>query len=161
LYASSDPNTAVSELRPHKGEYASVLAYDLLPEVRLVDFGAPRTKISPFATPHGIHSNFKGLSDLLAQIVLLQVFDEELARPIRRADQLRKYAPTQYLCEYLKSSGFDGIVFRSAMGHGSNLALFHPAKAEEKPPVVQFHVERADIECRSGGREEFPPPPRD
>lgn len=34
LYASSDPNTAISELRPHSGELASVLAYDLLPEVR-------------------------------------------------------------------------------------------------------------------------------
>lgn len=92
--------------------------------------------------------------------MLLEEIDEELARPIRRADQLRKYVPTQYVCEYLKSSGFDGIVFRSAMGDGMNLALFHPSKAEAKPPILPFYVQNVSVESFSNGGESFAPPPK-
>lgn len=39
------------------------------------------------------------------------------------------YIPSQYLCEFIKKSGFDGVVYRSSVSEGINLALFDPAQA--------------------------------
>jgi hypothetical protein len=39
------------------------------------------------------------------------------------------YIPSQYLCEFIKNSGFDGVVYRSSVSDGINLALFDPNKA--------------------------------
>ena len=34
------------------------------------------------------------------------------------------YVPTQIIAELFKVSGFDGIAYRSSLGHGHNIALF-------------------------------------
>lgn len=40
-------------------------------------------------------------------------------------DSLREYLPTQYLCEYIKSLGIDGVEYASAMNRGgTNYAIF-------------------------------------
>lgn len=39
------------------------------------------------------------------------------------------YIPTQYLREFIKISGFDGVVYKSSVSTGVNLALFSPTDA--------------------------------
>jgi hypothetical protein len=36
-----------------------------------------------------------------------------------------EYAPTQIIAEHFKNSGYDGILFRSSLGLGLNVALFN------------------------------------
>ena len=40
------------------------------------------------------------------------------------------YKPTQHLCDLIREAGYEGIAYRSAMGHGSNLVLFDPSAGE-------------------------------
>jgi hypothetical protein len=54
---------------------------------------------------------------------------EELTRPVLQSGAAIDYIPTQYLCEFIKKCGFDGVVYRSSVSEGINLALFNPVKA--------------------------------
>ncbi len=55
---------------------------------------------------------------------------EELSRPIMPHETEQLYLPTQRLCDLIRQAGYDGVAYPSAMGPGSNLALFDPAAAE-------------------------------
>lgn len=53
----------------------------------------------------------------------LHRISEEFSKP-NFGDQI-EYAPTQFLCEYIKRLGFDGIKFKSAVSAtGTNVLLF-------------------------------------
>lgn len=57
--------------------------------------------------------------------------EEELSKPVRKQDVNLDYLPTQYLCEFIKSLGFDGVEYRSAMAEGGyNLAVFNDKNLE-------------------------------
>jgi hypothetical protein len=55
--------------------------------------------------------------------------ESELSKPVRKQDVHLDYLPTQFLCEFFKSMGFDAVEYKSAMNpHGGNLALFNDNK---------------------------------
>ncbi len=57
--------------------------------------------------------------------------EDELSKPVRKQDVHLDYLPTQFLCEYIKSKGFDAIEYRSAMNaEGYNLAVFDEDKLD-------------------------------
>lgn len=57
--------------------------------------------------------------------------EEELSKPLRKQDVNLDYLPTQYLCEFIKSLGFDGVEYRSAMAEGGyNIAVFNDNNLE-------------------------------
>lgn len=75
------------------------------------------------------------LGDMLEDFLIHQPFvgklESELSRPRRRSDNELDYIPTQYLCEFIKSMGFDGVEFQSSLyADGYNLAIFNPEKFE-------------------------------
>jgi len=48
----------------------------------------------------------------------------EIAKPLRN-DNLLDYLPTQYVSEYIKSKGYEGIEYRSTLDKdGINIAVF-------------------------------------
>jgi hypothetical protein len=49
---------------------------------------------------------------------------EELSKPIIPKEAALEYLPSQYLCEFIKSIGFAGVLYQSSLGEGFNLALF-------------------------------------
>ena len=54
-----------------------------------------------------------------------------MAQPLRRFDSELDYLPTQYICEYIKFIGFDGVEYGSAMNKGGiNIAIFDDSKFE-------------------------------
>ncbi len=54
---------------------------------------------------------------------------EELSKPYRNNDQDIDYIPTQYICEFIKSLGYDGVEYQSSLfENGYNLAIFKPDK---------------------------------
>ena len=123
LYLGSLPDTAVAEIRPHTGEFACVADF-MIPEIKAVDLRNPRKLVSPF-----ILTDASEIGQLRADLPFLERLGEELTRPVQPAGAAIDYIPSQYLCEFIKKSGFDGVVYRSSVSDGINLALFNPEQA--------------------------------
>jgi hypothetical protein len=70
-------------------------------------------------------------TDLAFQLdiaIKLDSLGEALAKPIHPEDSAVEYIPTQYLAEVIKSAGYDGICYPSALNpKGSNVVIFDPS----------------------------------
>lgn len=124
LYLGSKPETAAAEIRPHTGEIACVADFTI-PDIQAVDLRHPRKLVSPF-----ILEDASAIGQLRADLPFLERLGEELTRPVLPSGAAIDYIPSQFLCEFIKKSGFDGVVYRSSVSDGINLALFDPDKAE-------------------------------
>lgn len=80
----------------------------------------------------------------------LDALGRELATPVIPSEAPYNYVPSQYLCEVIKKLGYDGVVYKSSMGDGMNLALFYQEKAravrvsEYDIGDIQFDVRAVD-----------------
>jgi hypothetical protein len=124
LYLGSSPETATSEIRPHTGEVAYVADFTLPESLKAVDLRNPRKMVSPF-----LLGDASAIRQLRADMPLLERLGEELTRPVLPSRAAIDYIPSQYLCEFIKKCGYDGVVYRSSVNDGYNLALFDPTKA--------------------------------
>jgi hypothetical protein len=137
LYVASDKATAISEVRPHAGEKVCVAEFTTPPNLRLIDLRHPRRSVSPFALVNFLpDESSPGQSRL--EIAFLQRLGDELTQPVLPTVAAFEYAPSQYLCEFIKQCGYDGVIYRSSIGQGMNLALFQPKVATSS--VVERHV---------------------
>jgi hypothetical protein len=124
LYLGSTAETAAAEIRPHTGEVACVADFTV-PDINAVDLRNPRKLVSPF-----ILDDAAAIGQLRADLPFLERLGDELTRPVLPSGAAIDYIPSQYLCEFIKKSGFDGVVYRSSVSEGINLALFDPQKAK-------------------------------
>ena len=61
----------------------------------------------------------------------MDLLETELSKPLRRLDNELDYLPTQYLCEYIKHLGYDGVEYGSSLHeNGINLVIFDETKLE-------------------------------
>lgn len=141
LYLSSKPETAVAEIRPHTGERACVADFTI-PKIRAVDLRSPRKLVSPF-----ILTDASEIVQLRADIPFLERLGEELTRPVLPSSAAIDYIPSQYLCEFIKTKGFDGVVYRSSVSDGINLALFDPEKAVGGSTSL-YDITRVSVEVK-------------
>lgn len=123
LYLGSLPETAVAEIRPHTGEFACVADFTI-PTIKAVDLRNPRQLVSPF-----ILADSSEIAQLRADLPFLERLGEELTRPVQPSGAAIDYIPSQYLCEFIKKKGFDGVIYRSSVSDGINLALFDQTQA--------------------------------
>lgn len=141
LYVASDRGTAISEVRPHTGSKVSVADFTISNDLRLIDLRHPIRSISPFY----FLSDDSDPSRVRLDIAFLKRLGDELTRPVLPESAAFQYAPSQYLCEFIKKEGYNGVIYRSSIGEGMNLALFQPEKAI--PGKVEQHtVTRVRIE---------------
>lgn len=138
LYLGSRPDTAVAEIRPHTGEVACVADFTI-PEIKAVDLRNPRKLVSPL-----ILTDASEIGQLRADLPFLERLGEELTRPVQPAGAAIDYIPSQYLCEFIKKKGFDGVVYRSSVSDGINLALFNPELAEGGD-VTLYNVTKVSV----------------
>ncbi|MBN2001134.1 RES family NAD+ phosphorylase [candidate division KSB1 bacterium] len=119
LYAAKNYYTAISEVRPYKGEMVTVARFRLKNDTKILDLRNPRVTISPFDVVEE-----ESLASLHAEMPYLVMLGEVLSEPVvpRVADL--EYLPSQYLCEFIKHRKFDGIMYKSSLTEGDNLALF-------------------------------------
>ncbi len=128
LYVGSTPETSIAEIRPHTGETATIAEFLLeVDNLALVDLRRPKQLISPFSL--GDEDN---IGALRGDIGFLQHLGNELTRPVRPQAAAVEYVPSQYLCEFIKKSGWDGVLYASSVSDGVNLAVFDPAIATAK-----------------------------
>ena len=100
-----------------------VIARDLRPGVDEADIGKMRSDL-PFLARLG----------------------EELTRPVVPQAAAIDYTPSQYLCEFIKKCKYDGVIYRSSVSDGINLALFNPSLAESGA-IAQYRVTRVSVEA--------------
>jgi hypothetical protein len=129
LYLGSVPETAVSEVRPHTGESACVASFEVPAALQLVDLRTPRKLVSPF-----LLASEDDIGSLRSDIEFLEQVGEELTRPIVPMGASIDYVPSQYLCEFIKKCGYAGVLYRSSVSSGFNLALFDPTGATRSCP---------------------------
>ncbi|HBX38304.1 MAG TPA: hypothetical protein DEG76_13880 [Pseudohongiella sp.] len=125
LYAASTPETAIAEVRPHPGDRVSVVSLRMGSAARLVDLRFPRRTVSPFMTLAE-----EEIPEFRHQMEFFTHLEEELSRPVLPREADLEYLPTQYLCEFIKNCGYDGLVFRSSLSDGVNVTLFNESHVE-------------------------------
>lgn len=125
LYVGSDIDTAMSEVRPHPGECLTVASIAVAEDLQLVDLRNPRSLITPF-----IMEDTERVASLRGDIEFLERLGEELTTPVLPHARAVDYIPSQYLCELIKKTGYDGVVYSSSVSEGVNLALFEPSNGE-------------------------------
>jgi hypothetical protein len=129
FYAASNVNTAIAEIRPHPGNKVSVCKFKTIHELVLLNLINPRERISPFEIAYQ-----QGDEDYLLQlrydVEFLCHLGAELSKPITPEVADVEYLPTQYLCELVKKSQFDGVKFQSSVGDGVNYTLFSESKVK-------------------------------
>jgi len=54
----------------------------------------------------------------------------EISRPYNSGIAPLEYIPTQYLIEYIKHLGYDGVLYSSSLAEGTNLVIFDQEKME-------------------------------
>jgi copper chaperone CopZ len=123
LYAASDVETAVAELRPWKNASVTVARIITNRELRLVNFAGLSRNISQIDI-----SQFN-LTSLL-NFYSAYVCGYELSKPVTSSELNEiEYVPTQVISDFIKYKGYDGIAYRSSLGPGDNVALFNEQDA--------------------------------
>lgn len=117
LYLASDKITALTEARASVYDFVSVGEFCAKKDLRIVDLSSI-SKMSPFLYQGDIEQFF----------VNRKVFQEmalEIAKPLRRNDSVLEYLPTQYISEFVKSQGYDGVAYESTLHRGGyNVAIY-------------------------------------
>ena len=132
LYVASTVKTALSEVRPHKGDLVSIADFSVIERLNLVDLRDPRKSILPF-----IYSETE-LRIIYSGLNLLEILGHELTKPISQHKAELEYLSSQYLCEFIKSQGYDGVLYKSSLGDGDNYAIFDEANiAGEGVSVIE------------------------
>jgi hypothetical protein len=143
LYLGSSPVTAVSEIRPHTGERACIADFTVRRGVRVIDLRNPREMVSPFLLDAG------DIGKMRNDLPFLEHLGDELTRPVLPQAAAIDYTPSQYLCEFIKNCGYQGVIYRSSVSDGMNLALFDP-KLAHCGAVTEYNVTRVAVEIAAG-----------
>jgi hypothetical protein len=117
LYVASDKDTAIAEVRGHKGEMISVMDFTLNGSIELFDLRDPQNTISPF-------EQLDELEFLYTHMPFLLLLGDELAKPVIPSRANLDYLSSQYLCEMIKHIGYQGIIFKSSIADGYNYVIF-------------------------------------
>lgn len=99
LYCANNPYTALVEVRPRLGANVSIATITVKEELTLLDFTLKKIpkKIS------------ESKLNLFADLSML------FSKPVASDDDVLDYIPTQFIAEFAKKLGYDGIAFRSSL----------------------------------------------
>lgn len=122
LYVASSPLASIYEIRPRYGAEVSVATICVKEELKILDFTMRVVKTS--------------MSD--AKRNLFAAISECFSKPVTDEDDTLDYIPTQYIAEYAKNLGYDGIAFKSSVfsnkdsvrASNINFVIFNYDKAE-------------------------------
>ena len=120
LYLSSNLDTTLYEVRAAIHDFVSVAEFKILEDINTLNLYKV-TERSPFDN--------EDIASYLVHKEYLIRLENELKKPVRRQDSLLDYLPTQYLTEFVKINGFDGLQFGSSLHEGGiNIVLFDDNK---------------------------------
>lgn len=117
LYLAQSIKTTMYEARATYLDYVCIGRFTLNEDIRVISLRTSYN-VSPW-------TDFS-LEEYVKNKPFLDVLEHDLAKPLRRQDNELDYLPTQYLCEYIKSLGYDGVEYGSSLDEdGINLVVFN------------------------------------
>ena len=123
LYLSSSSGIAISEVRPFIKDKVTVGDFKLREKLEVVDL-----RNSTIGDPFRYGDELESVVDYL---LFLNKLGEELSKTISPRESDIEYIPTQYLSEFIKGLGYDGILYGSSMVQDRseyNLVIFKDEK---------------------------------
>lgn len=99
LYTTSSPLVSIYEVRPRYGAKVSIATIKVNEDLKILDFTMKYGKTS--------------MNE--AKINLFAAISECFSKPVTDEDDTLDYIPTQYISEYAKNLGYDGIAFVSSV----------------------------------------------
>ena len=114
LYLATDRSTSIAEVRPWRHAHVSVGRFETTKPVKVVDCSADGG-VKRFIFPRARR--------VLEEDVWGDV-NAAFSRPFEANDTSPDYVPTQVIAEVFRHHGYDGVVFRSSVAEGHNVALF-------------------------------------
>lgn len=133
LYCASNAYGAVCEVRPRFGALVSIAEIAVTDDIELFDFTFDEVP--------------KSMSE--AKENLCRALSELFAKPVTSDDDIIDYIPTQYIAEYIKNIGFDGIAYKCAISSNSkNIVVFNYGKCKATSSSV-YSVTSQDVMIES------------
>ncbi len=138
LYCSNHPYISLIEVRPRIGAKISIATILVNQNINLLDFTIQNKPTKMSETKYNL---FVELSNLYS-------------KPIANDDDTLDYIPTQFIAEYAKNLGYDGIAFTSSLApeiNNTNLERFN---------VVIFNYQKcsaikSNVICLEANHSEF------
>ncbi len=124
LYLATDRETAMAEVRPWMGAQLSLGHFGTTKELQVVDFSAGGNADPKIAVFFGELNDDEVDKEIWAQV------DRSFSEPVTDDPSTSEYVPTQIISERFRREGLDGVVYKSKLGDGFNVALFDLDSAE-------------------------------
>lgn len=142
LYLCKDIKTTYYEVRAGFLDNISVGRFIIKRDLNIVDFDY---QLNPY--PVFIDGGEDELKKQVIKYEFLKDVRNDLSKPLKRYDTELEYVPTQWISEYCKIEGADGISFASSLdGEGTNYVLFNQndAKCTQVTPHTIHKIEITD-----------------
>ena len=136
---SSDVETAIAEIKPFSKDKVTVGKFVVKSRMNAVDLRNPRID-DPFRFGYN-------LEFMVTHLKFLRRLGTELTKTVSPKEAELEYIPLQYLCEFIKKSGFDGVIYKSSVADGHNMAIFNDSKLECVDTEL-YEVENTKYECK-------------
>jgi hypothetical protein len=146
LYLSDTSDTAMAEVRPWVGSDLSLAQFKVVRDLAIVDCSRDKRVFSLWV----VDGKPEEPPPQKREQVVWGDIGYAFSRPITPDHPATEYVPTQILAEAFRAYGYDGIVYKSLLGDGLNIALFECAAAElmncglYETTSVSFKFEQAD-----------------
>jgi len=126
LYMATTEEAAMAEVRPWVGSYISLAQFKVMRDVTVVDCSKDKRMFPNWL----LNERQREIPPEKREQIVWGDIGHALSRPVTPDDSITEYVPTQILAEGFRVHGFDGIVYRSLLGEGLNVALFDCSAAE-------------------------------
>lgn len=126
LYLATTQEAAVAEVRPWVGSYISMAQFKVMRDVTVVDCTKDKRLFPNWLLKKDPHDMPAEKREQIAWGEIGHAF----SRPVTPDEPGTEYVPTQVLAEAFRAHGLGGIVYRSLLGEGFNVALFDCTAAE-------------------------------
>ncbi|WP_208559145.1 RES family NAD+ phosphorylase [Marinilactibacillus kalidii] len=136
LYLADSKETSAKEIRAGLHDKMTIGVFSLKRDIKIIDL-VNIDKVSPFSIDNikAHYVNKKHLKRISA----------ELSKTLRNNSSDIEYLPTQYVADFIKSRGYDGIKFKSTLHpSGFNLAIFD-VKAFECENVDSYKIDSLSV----------------
>lgn len=127
LYLASDIKTAISEVRPWKSVNVNISCFKV---VKSINVFFPIKYLLENKDNVNCNKYIKCLGFLLNDV---------FSTPINPYKE-NEYLISQYIAEFVKSKGLDGLYYISSLGRGVNLALFDKSSVEQEDEIEMYKV---------------------
>jgi hypothetical protein len=117
----------MSEVSPWVGSEISVAQFRITKPLSVIDCSVNHS-LNPlfFDTKRGFYEP----DEEKREKAVWAHIDKAFSTPVTQNENQAHYAPTQVIAELFKRNGFDGVVYKSMLSDGFNVALFERDAAE-------------------------------